>query len=91
MVLRNALPGHGAKEGFLWVLGTWAGIGFGVLAGGWERGLLLDTGLPGLARIIAERMVAGWLLGIVTGTILMILFRKAYIKRDPLSTHSDIS
>ncbi len=77
LVLRHILNGHGKKEGLLWVVGTWGGIGLGVLAGSWVRGYVLDIGAVLTVRVIVERAIEGMILGIVTGTVLMILLHEA--------------
>ncbi len=65
-ILRHIRNGQGGKEGLLWVLGTWAGIGLGVLASSWVRGYVLDVSATPMVRIVVGRVIAGMILGIVT-------------------------
>jgi len=73
LVLGHAVPHRGFKEGTLWVLGTWAGIGLGVYTGLSLRNLLLNEGASWVVASIGERLVAGLLQGFVTGGLLLLL------------------
>ncbi len=86
LVLRHILNGHGKKEGLLWIVGTWAGIGLGVLAGSWVRGYALDISVALTVRVVVEQAIEGMILGIVTGTVLMILLHEAGRGRSRLPT-----
>lgn len=83
---RNILEKKGWKETFLWILGIWTSIGFGVLAGKIVTGSVLNADAQFASRFLVEQVVTGVIYGIVSGVIVLILLYKlTRVQADPES------
>jgi len=80
--LRNIIGKRGWKEAFLWILGIWTSIGFGIIAGLLTTGSVFHMYDRSVWKYLLEHAVTGIVYGVVSGAIFLMLYNRSANRRE---------